>query len=320
MTAPAIRTRPYPACCLCGATGMELYAGLEDRLFSAPGKWNLKRCPNSGCGLVWLDPMPVEEDLPLAYQNYYTHDDSTVISHGVLGWLYRALLWATGLAHQRAALRSMYLADTSPGRLLEVGCGAGEQLAHLRKRGWEVEGQEIDAKSAERARSLYGLRVHLGTLPSLVLPDAAYDAVTMNHVIEHVLDPVLLLKECHRILKPGGILVAITPNIESYGHHHFGSCWRDLDPPRHLHIFSPRTLRKTVEQAGFSTCECWTTAARAVGIAMASLNIQSSGRHEMTAYVSTGRKVQGVLFQLRVHIINLFRPDSGEECVLRAWR
>ena len=282
----------------------------------------MKRCPNPECGLVWLNPMPLEEDLPLAYQNYYTHDNSTVISQGVLAWLYQALLWATGLARQRAALLSMYLARTPPGRLLEVGCGAGEQLARLRERGWEVEGQEIDAEAAERARALHGLRVHLGTLPSLALPDATYNAVSMNHVIEHVLDPVALLKECNRILKPGGVLVAITPNIEGYGHHHFGSCWRELDLPRHLHIFSPRTLRQTAQRAGFRNWECWTTAARAVGITLASLNIKRCGRHEiqMTANAITARKVQAVLFQLRVSLVHLFRPDSGEECVLRAWR
>jgi SAM-dependent methyltransferase len=260
--------------------------------------------------------------LPLAYQNYYTHDEPTDISHGVLARLYQALLWATGLTRQRAGLRSMCLADTSPGRLLEVGCGTGEQLARLRERGWEVEGQEVDAKAAERAQALHGLRVHLGTLTSLALQDAAYDAVAMNHVIEHVRDPVALLKECHRILKPGGIFVAITPNIDSYGHHYFGSCWRGLDPPRHLHLLSAQTLGQTAERAGFCSCECWTTAARAVGSALGSLDIQCCGRHQiqMTVNATTARKVQAVLFQLWAALVHLFRPDSGEECVIRAWK
>src|SRR5208283_2932444 len=68
-----IRSFPCPKCYLCGADGEPLYAGLRDRLFNAPGEWGLKRCPNSECGLVWLDPMPLEEDIGIAYESYFTH-------------------------------------------------------------------------------------------------------------------------------------------------------------------------------------------------------------------------------------------------------
>jgi hypothetical protein len=65
-----IRSRPFPECSLCGTRGEPLYAGLTDRLFGAPGEWNLKCCSNSGCGLIWLDPMPLEDDIGKAYENY----------------------------------------------------------------------------------------------------------------------------------------------------------------------------------------------------------------------------------------------------------
>ena len=71
-----IRTAPRPACYRCDVQGLPLYQELEDRLHGAPGKWDLKRCPNHECGMVWLDPMPVEEDIAKAYQNYYTHQDT----------------------------------------------------------------------------------------------------------------------------------------------------------------------------------------------------------------------------------------------------
>src|SRR5260370_27105871 len=72
---PTIRTRAKPACPLCGTAGKLLHAGLTDRLFSAPGVWQLKQCPRAECGLVWPDPAPLEEDLGLAYQMYYTHPE-----------------------------------------------------------------------------------------------------------------------------------------------------------------------------------------------------------------------------------------------------
>ena len=72
----AIGSRPNPTCVVCGAPGEVLYAGLRDRLFSAPGEWNIKRCSNTSCGLLWLDPMPLETEVWKAYENYYTHSEN----------------------------------------------------------------------------------------------------------------------------------------------------------------------------------------------------------------------------------------------------
>ena len=63
-------------CILCGSPGESLYEGLDDVLFGAPGTWSFKRCANSRCQLIWLDPQPLEEDIGKAYATYYTHQDS----------------------------------------------------------------------------------------------------------------------------------------------------------------------------------------------------------------------------------------------------
>jgi len=291
-------------------------------MFHAPGVWQIIQCPNATCGLLWLDPVPVEDDLPLIYQDYFTHQPRSpaVRSPGrsVIHWLYRALLCATGVARQRADLLSFYLRGTQPGRLLDVGCGDGGQLARLRDMGWEVEGQELDMAAAERARVQHGLRVHIGALQVVGLPEAIFDVVTMSHVIEHVHDPLALLKECHRILKPGGSLIAVTPNANGYGHHCFHSNWMPLEPPRHLHLFSPPTLRQLAHLAGFSREECWTTAAKAQFFYEASRDIQQAGRHDVTARPGLRRGLQAMAFQFRAMAVQLVRKDSGDECVLRA--
>lgn len=82
-----IRTRPYPNCYLCSTLGKPLYQGLKDCLFGAAGEWNLKKCPNPECGLVWLDPMPIEEDIHKAYQNYYTHQDAVATFPTDTSWI-----------------------------------------------------------------------------------------------------------------------------------------------------------------------------------------------------------------------------------------
>jgi hypothetical protein len=68
-----MRTKPRPNCILCGKSGAVEYDGLVDPFFGAPGVWSFKKCIDDNCGLMWLDPAPVEEDLHLAYKRYFTH-------------------------------------------------------------------------------------------------------------------------------------------------------------------------------------------------------------------------------------------------------
>ena len=74
-----IRTQQKSNCFCCNSTGTYLYQGLQDRLFGVLGTWSLKRCDNKQCDLLWLDPAPISEDLPIAYQNYYTHGKNRLI-------------------------------------------------------------------------------------------------------------------------------------------------------------------------------------------------------------------------------------------------
>lgn len=317
-----IRSLPRPDCYLCSAPGEPLYTGLRDRLFGAPGEWNLNKCPNPDCGLTWLDPMPLEEDLGLAYRSYYTHhldhyEDSRTLRKMLRSVLLRRVFESSYYGRKKLFL--MYLDKTEPGRLLDVGCGDGQRLTRFQSLGWEVEGQEVDPKPARYVSSTYGIRVHAGFLQDLEFPDATFDAVTMNHVIEHVHDPIALLAECYRILRPGGALVAVTPNIESYEHKHFGDYWRGLEPPRHLHLFSQRSLRKAASKAGIGKSCVWTTAANTQMYAIASLNLRRYGYHHIGKRKNRlSHHVLAAGHQLWTSAINLKNKDLGEECVLKA--
>jgi SAM-dependent methyltransferase len=72
MSSP-IRTIEVRHCVLCGEEGRLLYGGLRDRLFSVAGTWSIAQCPAPSCGLLWLNPMPVPEDIHRVYETYYTH-------------------------------------------------------------------------------------------------------------------------------------------------------------------------------------------------------------------------------------------------------
>jgi SAM-dependent methyltransferase len=135
------------------------------------------------------------------------------------------------------------------GRLLDIGCGGGEFLVHMRSAGWEVEGVEPDAAAARRARSA-GVRVH-ESLEEADFPGGSFDAITLSHVIEHFHDPLGALRICRRIIRSSGLLWIATPNVDAAGRTAFGRDWIGLDPPRHLVLFTRSSLAGAVENAGF---------------------------------------------------------------------
>jgi len=163
------------------------------------------------------------------------------------------LAWKSNLV--RSALRSNS-DDRQKRRVLDVGCSTGEFLTSISSH-CEVEGIEPESRAAQWAERL-GLNVHNGTLQSFVSERESagqdvgeYDLITMWHVLEHVPDPVVELKQLHNLLSPTGILLIALPNIESFDSRLYRSCWVALDAPRHLWHFSPKPLKQLAEKCGF---------------------------------------------------------------------
>ena len=159
-----------------------------------------------------------------------------------------------------AATPRAYLDDMAPGTLLDVGCGSGGYAAAMQARGWNVRGTELDPMAAQAARAKHGIAVDVGELADIGYPDGAFDAITARHVLEHVQEPVGFLAECWRILRPGGRLVVVTPNVDSLGHRHFAERWRGLEQPRHLFLYRSASLRALFGRIGVDPVEVFTSA------------------------------------------------------------
>jgi len=136
-----------------------------------------------------------------------------------------------------------------PGRLLDVGCGLGHLLSGVDP-SWQRHGIEISGYAAEKAAA-YG-EIHHGDLESAGYPDRFFDVVTLYHVIEHMEDPERELREIKRVLKPGGWLIAGTPNFDSACARRFGDNFRLLNDATHISLFSAESLRRLLEDNGFS--------------------------------------------------------------------
>lgn len=317
-------------CPRCGGEGKQLYAKLGDRSVPySPEKWSIwSCCTGNQCGAAWVRPAPSPTELTRSYQTYYTHGITHIEHHTprhrfiikILLSACKRLLNLLNFGKKREKFYLHGLGDGATGRLLEVGCGSGDRLVSLRSRGWEVEGQEVDPLAVQFCKEKQNLEVHYGRLEDLKLGAGAYDAILMSHVLEHVEDPVPLLRESLRLLKPGGRLLLTTPNIKGFGHLIYRKHWLALDPPRHLLIYTPTALKKILYEAGFGTVKVTTVALNHELISLHSRDIKLTTWTDFYDLPRIQNELVPVILQIIALFLNLIFPESGEECFAKAER
>jgi SAM-dependent methyltransferase len=145
---------------------------------------------------------------------------------------------------------------TGKGRYLDVGCGSGGALGVASALGWQVSGIEVDEAAAAKARR-FTPEIHVGDALTAPYAPGRFDVVTAFHVLEHVPDPVAMIRRMLGWLAPDGLLIVEVPNAGGLGARIFGKAWAGLELPRHLSHFSPETLTRAVEQAGGRVTWCW---------------------------------------------------------------
>jgi SAM-dependent methyltransferase len=240
--------------------------------------------------------------------DYYTHGPAAA------GPVARSIAAAKRGGLGRALGYVMYLQGMRPGRVLDVGCGNGSRLAELRARGWDVQGVEPDSKAAAVAHERYHVPVVVGTLERDTFPQASFDAIVMTHVIEHVRDPLPVLRTCRMLLRPGGKLVVTCPNLDAYGHRRYGASWIALDAPRHEHLFTRASLIALSSAAGFTAIDARTSVRGAFGNFAGSEQVRASGRRTGRGGLALCAKA---LALMSYELVRLARdPLAGEEIAL----
>lgn len=150
----------------------------------------------------------------------------------------------------RARLASNYLRNGDT--IIDVGCGNGLFLDHLGRLGnYSRVGVELPGKAADRASKIKGVTVIQGTISDIERDADSVELVTLFHVFEHLTEPIEALKILRKIVKTGGHVIVSFPNIDSWQALFFKELWLHLDPPRHLHLFGPRSFPAIVSDHGF---------------------------------------------------------------------
>lgn len=139
-------------------------------------------------------------------------------------------------------------------RVLDVGCSRGNFLAAGTRLGFQMEGVEPAATVAAAAQAA-GHKVHVGLLEQLGLPPASFDAITLFEVIEHLKQPLPLLSACHRVLKPGGLLVLSTGNTASWTAAAMRERWDYFHIARdggHISFYNPGSVALLAARSGYT--------------------------------------------------------------------
>ncbi|MCB9819647.1 methyltransferase domain-containing protein [Candidatus Nomurabacteria bacterium] len=340
---PVIRTKSQSSCPICKESGNLAYESLQDTFLSAPGGWNMRSCNNNECSTYWLDPQPLPEDIGKLYANYPTHTNppriqerpssflrklletirSSVLAHhyGYPSNIHKALrpvlstvAWLHPGWRDAQFLQVYYIPFIPNGHLLDIGCGGGSAMIDMQNRGWRTTGTDFDTHAVENARQK-NLTVFQGDLLEQQFPDNTFDAILMSHVIEHVPDPIAHLRECYRVLKPGGYLVAFTPNARSSGHIRFRKHWRGLEIPRHLQVFTPESLEYSARNAGFKTAFGRTTLQGVFYLWDASKAMEECGTFDIPPYTRF-KRLQVQFSWLLSGIRYTFAPGREETALL----
>jgi 2-polyprenyl-3-methyl-5-hydroxy-6-metoxy-1,4-benzoquinol methylase len=137
------------------------------------------------------------------------------------------------------------------GECLDIGCGGGEFLEAMQRKGWSVRGTELPGRAFERAAGKLPERIVCTDRFESAARSGSCDLVTMWQVFEHLENPRQALSACRRLLADGGILAIGVPDPESWQARWGREDWLHLDPPRHLHLQPVQTLIREAEALGF---------------------------------------------------------------------
>ncbi|WP_185748839.1 class I SAM-dependent methyltransferase [Humibacillus xanthopallidus] len=205
-------------------------------------EYRLHRC--TACGTAWAFPRPTEQDLADFYgAAYFTAD--TGFGYGD----YDGASWA-GVQAVRAWDElhewAPEIEGVSSRRLLDVGAATGEFALRAQADGWEAVACEVGDTAREAARAK-----GLTAVATIDEAPGAFGVISMYHVLEHLIDPLAVLRLARRAVAPDGYLVIELPQWHSAGRIVRRSAWAQFRPPEHINFFSRRSLATTLGLAGW---------------------------------------------------------------------
>lgn len=244
VNSPLVQTVRIEKCPVCGGGARSRYAqGFDYESETCSNHWTFCQC--AACEAVWIDPRPSVSELSTIYPpTYYAYEMSEKLSPFILKG--KAFLDRLKL---NTILKRM---SKKPKSYLDVGCGDGRYLAQFAENGMakdNIFGIDLPSSAIPKLRKA-GFQIWEGRVEDCVsIAPGSIDLITMFHVIEHVEDPIAVLRKLTEWLSPGGVLALETPNTSSMDRRLFSSgWWGGFHIPRHWTIFNAKSITRALEK------------------------------------------------------------------------
>jgi len=211
---------------------------LQDRYVI--NNFTLVKC--SACELLFVKERCSQEELGVSYgekRDVTAEDDKIYLDRDN----------TENLKYYYRNLRSLILEKISSRKILDVGCNAGQFLDEMN--GFERYGIDRSPSHGKIAKEKYGENIFIGTFEDYSSPDFLFDCITLQDVLDHMVDPLGALEKCHKLLKPDGILVVKVHDMSSLFAKIMGKRFYAFIPPTHLFYFSRTALATTLRKASF---------------------------------------------------------------------
>jgi SAM-dependent methyltransferase len=240
------------ACTCCGGQSFRLRHSwpVGDHWNQCSVALNVWDCES--CGLSFLHPIPRPEQYPDGGDWFSPKKKDLSRQYAFKAWRRRMIDRWFGTKAERFIKGCL---QAKPGgRFLDVGCGTGEMLELAARHYAPCAGIEPSPIAAAQVRAK-GFRVYEGTLEQATLEPGSFDLILMDSVIEHVHDPVAVLKICHAALAPGGVVAMLTPKLGGPAYRLHGAGWNGFRHGWHTFLFTGRTLSLCMDRAGFDVLQ-----------------------------------------------------------------
>ena len=228
-------------CPICHSANTKFLFEGWDLVFGYPDSAFVYAC--KACNHVFVAGILTPEQLTDMYTNYYPRAAFNIDDYEPHKEKSGFLYWLDG--EEGRAFRHV----PKNVRILDIGCGYCETLGYHKARGCDVYGVEAD-ENAQKIAERYGFNIHIGLFASENYEPNSFDYVTMDYVLEHLVDPLQTLQEVNGILKPGGQLIVSVPNPSALGRYWFGRYW-SWHLPFHRHFYSRHSIDILAGDAGY---------------------------------------------------------------------
>ena len=198
------------------------------------------------CSIRTTTPFPDKKIIG----NYYSSDD--YISHddkvsGIFDSIYG--LVRTYQLNKKKKLIGKYF-NKSNGKILDIGCGAGDFLQYMKENHWNINGVDTSSKARKIANKKLNIKVM--DPKDWINNKEKYDVITCWHSLEHVHEPWVYLDKIKKSLTLDGFLIVALPNYQSTDAKIYKEFWAAYDTPRHLYHFTIKSMNKTIKPHGLN--------------------------------------------------------------------